>query len=79
MNIALRPAAATDMEFVRGVHHEAFRELVERQFGPWDAALQDQLFAQAWARGGYSIVLYDGVRRRLTRWHVDRSEPERAR
>ena len=60
MNIALRPAIATDMEFVRGVHHAAFREVIEREFGPGNAAFQDQYFAEAWARGGYSIVLYDG-------------------
>jgi ribosomal protein S18 acetylase RimI-like enzyme len=42
------------------MHHQAFREVVERQFGPWNPALQDRLFAETWARGSFSIVLFDG-------------------
>jgi ribosomal protein S18 acetylase RimI-like enzyme len=42
------------------MHHEAFREVVERQFGSWDTAVQDRLFAETWARGSFLIVLFDG-------------------
>ena len=60
MKIALRPATQVDTDLARTIHHQAFREVVERQFGSWDPALQDRLFAQTWARGSFSIVLLDG-------------------
>jgi ribosomal protein S18 acetylase RimI-like enzyme len=58
--IALRSTDAADSEFVRTVHHQAYREVVVRQFGTWDPAFQDRHFAEAWAHGSFSIVLYDG-------------------
>jgi len=61
VTITLRPATASDTGFARIVHHLAYREVVERQFGPWDDAFQDRRFAASWAGGdGYSIVLCDG-------------------
>jgi len=47
---------------VRTVHHQAYRDVVERQFGIWDPSFQDRHFAEAWAHGNYSVVLYEGQR-----------------
>jgi ribosomal protein S18 acetylase RimI-like enzyme len=58
-DLALRSAGAADGEFVRTVHHQAYREVVKRQFGTWDSAFQDRHFAEAWVHGTYWIVLYD--------------------
>jgi ribosomal protein S18 acetylase RimI-like enzyme len=49
-----------DVDFVRTVRHEAYREVAERQFGTWDLAFQDRHFAEAWANGSYTVVLCDG-------------------
>jgi len=61
MELTRRPATADDTELARRVHHEAYREVVKRQFGPWDEARQDRFFADNWARNAFEIVLYDGV------------------
>jgi GNAT superfamily N-acetyltransferase len=54
-------AVLADTDVAREVHHQSYREVVERQFGPWDPAFQDRRFADDWAGGsGYSIVLCDG-------------------
>ena len=58
--IALRPATAADTDFARDVHHQSYREVVERQFGSWDPVFQDCRFADDWASGSCSIVLCDG-------------------
>lgn len=58
--IALRLATPADTDFAREVHHQAYRDVAERQFGPWDAAFQDQRFAEDWASATFSIVLSDG-------------------
>jgi ribosomal protein S18 acetylase RimI-like enzyme len=58
--IALRPATAADTDFAREVHHQSYREVVERQFGPWDPVFQDRRFAEDWASATYSIILCDG-------------------
>ncbi len=57
--IALRVATPADIDFAREVHHQAYRDVVERQFGPWNASFQDQRFAEGWASATFSIVLCD--------------------
>src|SRR5438093_8403317 len=61
MQVTRRPALETDADFARGVHHRAYREVVERQFGPWVEAQQDRFFEGDWKTGGFEIVLCDGV------------------
>lgn len=61
MNLARRPATESDTDFARQVHHRAYREVVERQFGPWVEDEQDRFFAGDWAGGGFEIVLCDGT------------------
>jgi len=57
--IALRLATPADTDFAQEVHHQAYRDVVQRQFGPWDAAFQDQRFAEDWAGATFSIILCD--------------------
>lgn len=56
MKLEMRAAQEGDMEFARLAHHAAYRDVVERQFGPWDEASQDDFFAADW----------DPARRRLS-------------
>ena len=41
MLLERRPATSSDTEFARISHHAAYRDVVRRQFGAWDEALQD--------------------------------------
>ena len=61
MKITRRHATETDYEFARRVHHLAYRDLVERQFGPWDKSEQDRLLAAEWRQSQVDVVLADGV------------------
>jgi GNAT superfamily N-acetyltransferase len=61
MNLARRPASAADTEFARRVHHAAYRDVVERQFGSWDEGAQDAFFAGDWRDATFEIILVDGV------------------
>lgn len=45
MKLEMRAAQEGDREFARLAHHAAYRDVVERQFGPWDEASQDDFFA----------------------------------
>ena len=47
--VSRRPATAADMDFARSVHHRAYRDVIERQYGPWDKETQDRLFDAAWS------------------------------
>ncbi len=60
MLLERRPATSSDTEFARTTHHEAYREVVSRQFGAWDEALQDRLFEESWIPHKFEIVLCDG-------------------
>lgn len=60
MEVTRRPARDTDTEFARSVHHRAYRDVSERQFGPWDEAWQNGAFAASWASGAFEIVSCDG-------------------
>ena len=60
MKVEIRPAEAGDVEFARSAHHAAYRDVVERQFGPWDEAAQDKFFAADWDPRTAEIILADG-------------------
>jgi ribosomal protein S18 acetylase RimI-like enzyme len=60
LEVTTRPALESDADFARGVHHQAYRDVVERQFGRWIDAEQDQFFAKAWDASRYDILLCDG-------------------
>ena len=44
MDLKLRPATADEKDFCRQVHHLAYRDVVERQFGRWDESQQEVYF-----------------------------------
>lgn len=56
-----RPARESDREFARRAHHTAYRDVVERQFGPWDEAVQDQFFDHDWNPEATQIIRVDGL------------------
>ena len=56
-----RPALPADRELVRELHHAAFRDVVERQFGRWSDAEQARFFAAQWDRGGIELILWNGT------------------
>ena len=48
-----------DLEFGRRVHHAAYREMVTKQYGAWDEAVQDGFFERTWARHAHNIITAD--------------------
>ena len=61
LQVTTRPACAADMEFVRAVHHQAYRDVVQQQSERWDEKEQDRHFAESWASITFEIVLRDGI------------------
>lgn len=61
MLIITRPALTTDIDFARHVHHQAYKDVVTRQFGTWDEQAQDGFFNGDWIASAYEIVVCDGV------------------
>jgi ribosomal protein S18 acetylase RimI-like enzyme len=61
MEVTRRPALETDTDFARLVHHQAYRDVSERQFGPWNEKEQDEYFQGDWAPAAFDIVLCDGI------------------
>jgi len=51
-----RLATAADHEFLRELHHAAYREVVMRQFGVWDERAQDGWFEAGLANAEFRIV-----------------------
>lgn len=62
MDISRQTATSADTEFARTVHHRAYRDVVERQYGNTSVAAQDKFFIDAWSAARHDIVLCDGVR-----------------
>ena len=60
MEISRRPATEADLDLARRIHHDAYRDAVERQFGRWVESEQDRFFAAGWADASHEIVLCDG-------------------
>jgi GNAT superfamily N-acetyltransferase len=61
MGLTLRPAKAEDTAFLIQLHHRAYREVVERQFGAWDEAAQDRWVAEGLTEADFSVVERAGV------------------
>lgn len=62
MHIATRPATEDDIAFARETHHRAYHDVVVRQFGQWEEAVQDRFFDQSWASTAHAIILAEGKR-----------------
>ena len=61
MKIALRSAEDADTAFARRVHHLAYRDIVERQFGSWNEGDQDRFFGGDWRDARFEIIIADGT------------------
>jgi len=62
MIISRRQATAADREFVQAVHHRAYRDVVERQYGHWDETVQEKYFDIAWIAAAHQIILCDNLK-----------------
>ena len=54
-------ATEGDYEFVRSVHHAAYRDVVERQYGRWDEVEAERLFNVQWVAGAHEIIVCDSI------------------
>ena len=61
MKVSRRPAAQSDTEFARRVHHRAYHDVVVAQFGRWDATAQDRFFESDWGRAGFEVIAHEGL------------------
>jgi GNAT superfamily N-acetyltransferase len=60
MPVTTRLATAADHELLRRIHHAAYRDVVERQFGRWDEAEQDSYFEKSLGGHDIAIIELDG-------------------
>ncbi len=59
-DVTFRDATIGDTLFARGVHKQAYFDVITRQFGTWDDALQAKLFDANWNNPGFEII-YSGT------------------
>jgi GNAT superfamily N-acetyltransferase len=62
MLVALRPAAASELDFSYAVTEAAMRTYVEQTWGIWDIALQQEKCRTSCELIAHQIVLVDGAR-----------------
>jgi ribosomal protein S18 acetylase RimI-like enzyme len=55
-----RPAKPEDLEFARKAHHQAYHDVVVKQFGPWNEEIQDEFFTKAWTGSPHEILSCNG-------------------
>jgi len=56
VDVTRRPATNDDRAEALAIHHRAYRDVVERQFGHWDESAQDGYFGQAWTGHPHDIL-----------------------
>ena len=61
MSVQRRPVVPGERGSLRLIHHAAYREVVERQFGPWDDERQDRFFEAGWDDASHEAIEYNGV------------------
>ena len=61
MIVTKRQATGADHKFVRAVHHRAYRDVVERQYGRWQLDEQDRLFDVQWVADAHEIIFCDSI------------------
>lgn len=59
--ITKRPATQLDTDFAKKVHHQAYHDVIVRQFGSFDEKIQDDYFFKTWNPEYFDILLYNGV------------------
>ena len=60
MRYTFRQCIEGDRAWAYALKSEAYREVVERQFGPWNEEFQRSLFKTRWSPTTSEIVLVDG-------------------
>ncbi len=55
--ITRRKATEEDEEFARNTHHEAYRDVIIRQFGNFNKEMQDDFFNKSWQPENLEILL----------------------
>lgn len=61
MRYELRKCCEEDRAWAYALKCEAYREVVERQFGPWNEEFQRELFNGRWNPNISSVVLMNGT------------------
>ncbi|HVT72906.1 MAG TPA: GNAT family N-acetyltransferase [Lacunisphaera sp.] len=56
-----RPCRDSDREWAYALKSEAYREVVERQFGPWDEPFQRALFNARWKPEASQVIVMAGA------------------
>lgn len=59
MRYEFRHCTEEHRDWAYALKSEAYRDVVERQFGPWDEKFQRELFAARWNPKISRIILYD--------------------
>ena len=59
--ILTHEASASDHDFLKQLHHAAYREVVTRQFGGWVESDQDAWFEQGLGEATFHVVEKDGA------------------
>lgn len=59
--ILTREASASDHEFLKQLHHSAYREVVTRQFGGWVESDQDAWFEKGLSEAAFEVIEQDGA------------------
>lgn len=59
LSYELKNVSQEDRALVKDIHHGSYREVVERQFGSWDAELQNSFFNQFWDKGSIELIVVE--------------------
>lgn len=59
MNVSLVETVPEDVHFFVALNELSYKELIERQFGRWDARVQAEAFLEKWRDSGFLKVLVD--------------------
>jgi ribosomal protein S18 acetylase RimI-like enzyme len=60
LQYSFRQCAEGDRAWAYALKSEAYHEVVERQFGPWEEQFQRELFSARWSPAISKILLVDG-------------------
>jgi ribosomal protein S18 acetylase RimI-like enzyme len=55
-----RQAAPEDTDLARAMHHAAYKDVVEQQFGTFEEVVQDVFFAKSWKPETHEFILVNG-------------------
>ena len=66
-DIQFLPMEVEDRDFFIHVHHTAYRETIEKQFG-WDEEIQDNFANQAFDAGGVKVITLAGKKVGVVGW-----------